>query len=215
MTISETLRERDKVKARTIDDLIPHVRALSVHQPWATFLSAGVKLFETRSWPAADHAGPILIHATKRKVQEADARLWNDYRDACQAHQPLPNDYPLRAPGLPTAAFVGLAWLSDGRMAAEQAGKHLELIVADPNPNWDVDETIRRVEAAERELDLGNFSRSRFAWHFTGAAPLAVQVPAKGRQGIWKPRGNDTRQALKQVDAETLIWMLKDVQGGR
>lgn len=38
--------------------------ALSVKQPWAALLVAGVKTVEVRTWPAA-RRGPLLIHAAK------------------------------------------------------------------------------------------------------------------------------------------------------
>lgn len=39
--------------------------ALSLIQPWATLLVAGVKRYETRSWETA-YRGPLLIHASKK-----------------------------------------------------------------------------------------------------------------------------------------------------
>lgn len=44
------------------------VKAISLHQPWATLLASGVKRYETRSWPTR-HRGPLVIHAGK---------TWND-----------------------------------------------------------------------------------------------------------------------------------------
>lgn len=40
------------------------VFALSVKQPWAALLVAGVKTVEVRTWPTA-RRGPVLIHAAK------------------------------------------------------------------------------------------------------------------------------------------------------
>ncbi len=41
------------------------MKALSVHQPWASLIAAGKKTIEVRSW-ATSHRGPLLICATKR-----------------------------------------------------------------------------------------------------------------------------------------------------
>jgi hypothetical protein len=38
------------------------MKAITVHQPWATFLAYGVKRYETRGW-STNYRGPIAIHA--------------------------------------------------------------------------------------------------------------------------------------------------------
>lgn len=42
------------------------MKAVSLHQPWAILLAAGVKRIETRSWPTR-HRGQLAIHATKQQ----------------------------------------------------------------------------------------------------------------------------------------------------
>ncbi len=42
------------------------MRALSLHQPWASLIAEGVKTIETRSW-ATKYRGPLAIHAAKRR----------------------------------------------------------------------------------------------------------------------------------------------------
>ena len=42
------------------------MRALTLHQPWATLIAIGAKTVETRSW-ATDYRGPLAIHAGKSK----------------------------------------------------------------------------------------------------------------------------------------------------
>jgi hypothetical protein len=41
------------------------MKALSVRQPWASLIAAGVKTIEVRSW-STKHRGPLLICAGKR-----------------------------------------------------------------------------------------------------------------------------------------------------
>lgn len=48
-------------------DLFPETKTLkviSLWQPWASLIAAGVKRHETRHWPTG-HRGPIAIHAAK------------------------------------------------------------------------------------------------------------------------------------------------------
>jgi hypothetical protein len=49
--------------------------ALSVRQPWAALLVAGVKSIEVRTWPAA-HRGRILIHAGRVPDPRPQAWEW-------------------------------------------------------------------------------------------------------------------------------------------
>jgi ASCH domain-containing protein len=41
------------------------MKALSIHQPWASLIASGKKTVEVRSWTTR-HRGPLLICATKR-----------------------------------------------------------------------------------------------------------------------------------------------------
>lgn len=49
--------------------------ALSVKQPWAALLAAGVKTVEVRTWPAS-RRGRILIHAGKIPDDRPEAWAW-------------------------------------------------------------------------------------------------------------------------------------------
>lgn len=40
------------------------MKALTLHQPWATLVAEGLKIYETRSW-TTNYRGPIAIHAGK------------------------------------------------------------------------------------------------------------------------------------------------------
>ena len=51
------------------------MRALSVHQPWATFITAGVKQYETRSWKTT-YRGPLAIHASLQRMNRVSWQRW-------------------------------------------------------------------------------------------------------------------------------------------
>lgn len=52
------------------------MKALSIRQPWAELIVAGLKDIENRMW-RADYRGPILIHAAmKIEPIDADLREW-------------------------------------------------------------------------------------------------------------------------------------------
>ena len=46
------------------------MKALSLWQPHAQAIAAGLKPYETRHWPTR-YRGPIAIHAAKRRVSSA------------------------------------------------------------------------------------------------------------------------------------------------
>jgi hypothetical protein len=45
------------------------MKAVSIKQPWASLIAAGVKTLELRAWPT-DHRGPLLICSSRRPVLE-------------------------------------------------------------------------------------------------------------------------------------------------
>lgn len=52
------------------------IKAISLHQPWATLITMGLKKFETRSW-ATSYTGPLLICAAKKTSREQ--KLYHQY----------------------------------------------------------------------------------------------------------------------------------------
>lgn len=44
------------------------MKTLSIQQPWASLVCAGIKDVENRTWKAAQVPGRILIHASSKKV---------------------------------------------------------------------------------------------------------------------------------------------------
>ena len=94
------------------------MKVLSVQQPWATLICAGIKDVENRTWKAAKVPGRILIHASSKKVTrnffenvpyEIEATISN--------HIFLGNIAPVRS--LPTSAIIGYVTVTgfdDGEM---------------------------------------------------------------------------------------------------
>ena len=51
------------------------MKALSLHQPWATWIATGAKSIETRTRPVS-YRGPLLICSTKRPPEATDPWLY-------------------------------------------------------------------------------------------------------------------------------------------
>jgi hypothetical protein len=74
--------------------------AISLWQPWASFIAIGMKPYETRHWRAPDRliGKRIAIHAAKHPVSKEERQWWRDLTG---------NDEPL-----PLGAFVCTAVLA-------------------------------------------------------------------------------------------------------
>lgn len=136
------------------------MKALTLHQPFATLATIGAKLIETRSW-ATRYRGPLAIHAAKTmpayaRAFAAEPTLWalletNGFDRAVLDE-------------LPAGAVVAVARLVDCRV-------------------------IDRAFAAGRpELErmCGNFALGRYAWVLEEVEALDPPVAARGRQRLWE-----------------------------
>jgi hypothetical protein len=138
------------------------MKALSVWQPWASLLVAGIQHWETRSWNT-DYRGILAIHATKRV--------------------PQPFEDLLKARSTPEAETLVKLMRQMGYYSLREMpmGKVIGLVtVKEVIPAEDV------IHILVWHAHLGDFSKGRFAWRL--ANPLKFQHPiqAKGAQGLWE-----------------------------
>ncbi|HEY7195502.1 MAG TPA: hypothetical protein VH439_17295 [Gemmatimonadales bacterium] len=176
--------------------------ALSIWQPWATMLvttdpvrtdGKPAKEWETRSWYPKVLPEQLAIHATKG-IDAVERRSISDgllfrppyagilERLGYAPVDPWAPDYEARvarwnreredgredlARPLPLGAILGRGRIS----VVYRAEKAAEIIGAE-----------RRFQ----EIALGNFGPDRFAWRFADVRPVAVPIPCKGEQQLWK-----------------------------
>jgi hypothetical protein len=148
------------------------MKAITLWQPWASYVAHGMKKLETRSWPTS-YRGPLAIHAAARQIN-------HDGRELMKRHRPLvpfahatrrlaavitrnlvPSRHRDFAGMVPFGAIVAVCRLVD-----------VFPIVGPPGD--------------PREHELGDFTPGRFAWVLLDVEPLKVPVPARGRQGLWE-----------------------------
>lgn len=184
------------------------VRALTIHQPWASLVAAGVKTIETRSW-RTDWRGTLLIHAGAHRPPVVDFGRWSvpPVIDAmCEwnpdgtlaARHPLPLGAvvavahldgvvpivcygdPIRGqrPVTATAAVRCADGITDFILVRNEDEAADALRVHGPVPA-DIDRSD--------QLPFGDFTPGRYAWLLSDVRPLPQPVPAKGRQGLWRP----------------------------
>lgn len=148
------------------------MKALTLYQPWATFIVAGLKTLETRP-TKTHHRGPLVIHAGKLgywelidMLGEAEvARL-----DRICRRFKLP---PVAC--LPRGAALGtVEVLNCGRIIL---GSRIDWI--DKAGGWGIG------HPGMLERSMGDYSVGRYAWMMIRPAPLPEPIPMSGKQGLW------------------------------
>ena len=150
------------------------MRAISLHQPWASAVALGSKRVETRHWPT-DYRGPLAIHAAKRRVVDELIRL-----GAYWSWQGAMRGAGVRfgGPGLgdvlPFGAIVAVCTLADCRPSESFTVGELD------TPRYPEGDKARLYGWTERQM--GNFELGRFGWVLTDVRPLPMPIPFIGRQ---------------------------------
>lgn len=141
------------------------MKALSIWQPWASLLVAGIKAYETRRWsPPVDLMGQrIALHAART---EHGLRIFCDQMvNASTAMHRWAAGLRLGLPqvDLPHGCLLGTAILAF-------ALKTDSPLVAGDLP---------------QETALGDWSPGRWAWRLTDPEPLPEPIPWRGQQGLF------------------------------
>lgn len=131
------------------------VRAISLHQPWASFVALGVKEIETRGW-STDYRGPLVIHAAKSIPTYARRAM------ATVEIERLMSQHDLDMETMPRGALLAT----------------VELV--DVLPTHMVESDISDTERA-----LGDYGHNRFAWILAYPRMLDAPVPYRGHQSFW------------------------------
>lgn len=142
--------------------LPPRIRAISLHQPWATLVAIGAKQFETRSWSVCRRLQPgelLAIHATKQPVNKGFASL-DLIRERETVRVMMRNGYDEETP-IPTGKVLCICRYLDCLSTFDKRG------------------------ISEREMLFGDWEDGRFAWQLEVVKRLSRPIRATGRQGLW------------------------------
>jgi hypothetical protein len=144
------------------------MKALTIRQPWASLIAAGVKSIETRSW-RTHHRGPVAIHAgLHRPVEGEDVGDWWWGWDV---------DH-------------GVIVRQEGSWAEHPAPLGAVVAVADlvecVPTLWLIDEG-EQPESISCQIPYGDFTPGRYAWAWllANVRPLDEPIPCPGAQGLW------------------------------
>lgn len=138
------------------------MKALSLFQPWATLVAAGIKRIDTRCWRTG-YRGVVAIYALDKFPEGTALKLYEmpSVREALYRR----GIHSLKA--VPLGAVIGTVEL-------------VECVRT---------EDLLPLLPTRREEFLGDFSPGRWAWIFRGAVRFPAPVKAAGRTGLWEWRG--------------------------
>lgn len=151
------------------------MRAISLWQPWASLVVAGIKTVETRHWPTSLR-GRILIHAAKKYDEPmlSECLRSRGFWSGFQALDPSKNAFEIYR-GLPYGAIVGYVDIETCRPSNQfQMEKFNVKVLKGFNP-----------ACVYTELDLGNFDEGRFGWVLEHPKMFEKPIPYKGSQGFF------------------------------
>lgn len=176
------------------------MKALTLHQPWATLVAAGVKRIETRSW-STKYRGPLAIHAAMRDPNKPSLGGTWTIGDWFVVSQCEPYYWELRQGArrvpLPLGAIVATCDLVD---VVPIVGLGDRVSWGDPYVAWWKDDPTRpdrslhvweedeAIEEITDQAPFGDFTHGRYAWLLDNIVALDEPIPARGRQRLWTMR---------------------------
>lgn len=155
--------------------------AITLWQPWASLIAAGVKSVETRSWAPPENVigRRIAIHAAARRVENhLNLETIDALEDEFGGHwfQDIP-----RAAVVCTALLTGAYQVLTGRqddigcvdLGARVPGSYPDLCGIQTDA-------------------FGDYRQARWLWRLENIEPVNPPIPAKGKQGFWDWSVKDT-----------------------
>lgn len=153
------------------------IRAISLHQPWATAVALGSKRIETRGWDT-DYRGVLAIHAARRRPIGELLHYGACSEWIGALHRVAPKSREVALPeALPFGAIVAVC----------------RLVGCEPTEKFTLGEVDgRRVSPddshgsyAWTERMMGNFAPGRYGWRLADDVALPTPVPCIGRQSFF------------------------------
>lgn len=157
------------------------MRAISLWQPWASAIAAGVKTIETRSWATA-YRGQLAIHAAKRWTRAED-EFWLSFvfdDPKSSASEAFTRIGINSSQQLPLGCIVATCEIYD--CLSTSSDDDAKKLAAHPQ--------------SEDEANWGNYSENRFAWLLRNVKWLPTPIACMGRQGFfeWQPSSTEDRK---------------------
>jgi activating signal cointegrator 1 len=156
------------------------MKAITLHQPWATLVAIRAKQIETRSWNT-QYRGKLAIHAGKNtKYVNMKSR---DYLcDEEPFYSILMTEMAWKNNPLPLGCIVAVCELVDT--------KQIDEVISFPacKSYTNVDRKCKYI-LTDQERAFGDYSVGRFMWLLDNIQILPEPIPAKGSMGFWEWEG--------------------------
>lgn len=99
------------LKKTTTENVMQNgLKAITIHQPWASLIAMGIKRIENRTW-ATKHRGPIAIHAGKSKKLYGLCQVKGDFYPLESLEIPYSKARPLSME--PFGAIIAVGVIAD------------------------------------------------------------------------------------------------------
>ncbi|HVT78326.1 MAG TPA: ASCH domain-containing protein [Acidimicrobiales bacterium] len=185
------------------------MKALTLHEPWATDVAEGRKRIETRGW-STRYRGPLAIHAARtlrsveylgwleRHLGEPDAELAAYAGRVSFATTRRGNTRVTRHPfslGCVIATcelvdVVPIVVAGSDRLVPERAAPPCVAPSAsgrDLVAHWAWDDESGDADVRYfAERSHGDYRAGRFAWLLDNVQPLSEPIAVAGKQGLWE-----------------------------
>lgn len=161
------------------------MKAITIWQPYASFITAGLKHYETRGWKTS-YRGPIAIHAAHRPIS------W------CLKQVPsVVSNLSFRVFGeegaqqLPAGQIIAIGELVNVWHIVHCPGtdvdkaKHIEIGAESLTTDKHAPDFGAFIVPDPREIILGDWTPGRFAWELRNVRELKEPITVKGNQGLW------------------------------
>lgn len=146
------------------------MKALTLHQPYATLIAEGVKKSETRTWYAPPHlyGKRLAIHAAKRPLTGDDKELMTE---AGLGHL---------IPRVPRGKIVATAVLNACFQVSSHrsVGSRVVLRIGQVMGS-------QLVNAPYFEDPWGDYYPGRWIWELLNVQKLPLPLPSRGYQSLW------------------------------
>jgi hypothetical protein len=140
------------------------MKALTLHQPYATLVAVGAKRIETRGWRTR-YRGPLAIHAARSFSPEMRALcLREPFRTVLQQAGYTDLD------SLPLGAVVATCYLMDCLPTGPDTATPPHDLPLKDSAEW----------------AFGNYAPGRWQWLLEDVRPLQPPQPVRGKQGLWE-----------------------------
>lgn len=135
------------------------MKAITIHQPWASLIALGLKRFETRGWRTS-YRGELAIHASKSKEY---LHWFSQDRHIREAFASRGFESYLGA--MPRGAILAIGSLAGCVRSDEFDG----LVLHSPS----------------HERAFGDWSAGRYGFEVAGVRRLKQPIPWAGQQQLW------------------------------